>query len=128
DVADIQPIQTPAQVAQVPLETDGKLITIGQVATVTWGYPPPTGDAVVDGGHGLMMVVEKFPGANTLQVTTGVEQALATLAPGLHGIHVDTSIFRQAAFIETAIHNLSLSVILGCILVAFVLLAFLFQW
>jgi len=51
DMADIQPIQTPAQVAQVPLETgNGKLITVGQVATVTWGYPPPTGDAVVDGG------------------------------------------------------------------------------
>ena len=129
DVADIQPIQSPAQVAQVPLETgNGKLITIGQVATVTWGYPPPTGDAVVDGGHGLMMVVEKFPGANTLQVTRGVEQALATLAPGLRDIHVDTAIFRQASFIETAIHNLSLSVLLGCILVAFVLLAFLFQW
>jgi CzcA family heavy metal efflux pump len=129
DVADLQPIQTPAQVAQVPLETgNGKLITIGQVATVTWGYPVPTGDAVVNGGHGLMMVVEKFPGANTLQVTRGVEQALATLAPGLHGIHVDTAIFRQASFIETAIHNLSLSVIIGCILVAFVLLAFLFQW
>jgi CzcA family heavy metal efflux pump len=129
DVADIQPIQFPAQVAQVPLETgNGKLITIGQVATVTWGYPVPTGDAVVNGGHGLMMVVEKFPGANTLQVTRGVEAALATLAPGLRGVHVDSGIFRQAAFIQTAIHNLSLSVILGCILVVFVLLAFLFQW
>jgi CzcA family heavy metal efflux pump len=129
DVADIQPIHDPAQVAQVPLETgDGKMVTIGQVARVTWGYPVPTGDAVVNGGHGLMMVVEKFPGANTLQVTRGVEQALATLAPGLRGIKVDPDIFRQAAFIETAIHNLSLSVILGCILVVFVLIAFLFQW
>jgi CzcA family heavy metal efflux pump len=129
DIASTQPIQTPAQLAQVPLETsDGKLITIGQVATVTWGYPIPTGDAVVDGGRGLMMVVEKFPGANTLQVTRSVDQALAELAPGLHGIHVDSSIFRQAAFIETAIHNLGLSVLLGCILVVFVLLAFLFQW
>jgi len=129
DVTDIQPIHTPAQMAQVPLETDGgKLITIGQVATVAWGYPTPTGDAVVDGGRGLMMVVEKFPGANTLQVTKGVDQALAQLAPGLRGVHVDSGIFRQAAFIQTAIHNLSLSVILGCILVVFVLLAFLFQW
>jgi len=129
DVADVQPIHTPAQLAQVPLQTSGgQLITIGQVATVTWGYPTPTGAAVVDGGPGLMMVVEKFPGANTLQVTRGVDQALAELAPGLRGIHVDSSIFRQAAFIETAIHNLGLSVILGCILVVFVLLAFLFQW
>jgi CzcA family heavy metal efflux pump len=129
DVAGIQPIHTPAQVAQVPLETgDGKLITIGQVARVVWGYPTPTGNAVVGGGPGLMMVVEKFPGANTLQVTRGVDQALAELAPGLRGIRVDPDIFRQASFIETAIHNLGLSVILGCILVVFVLLAFLFQW
>ncbi len=129
DVADVQPIHTPAQLAQVPLETSGgQLITIGQVAKVTWGYPTPTGAAVVDGGPGLMMVVEKFPGANTLQVTRGIDQALAELAPGLRGIHVDSAIFRQATFIETAIHNLGLSVILGCILVVFVLLAFLFQW
>ena len=128
DVANIQPIRTPSQMAEVPLETgNGKLITIGQVATVAWGYPTPTGDALVDGGHGLMMVVEKFPGANTLQVTRGVEAALAALAPGLHGVHVDAGIFRQAAFIQTAIGNLGLSVILGCILVVFVLLAFLFQ-
>jgi CzcA family heavy metal efflux pump len=129
DVADIQPIHTPAQLAQVPLETSsGKLITIGRVATVTWGYPTPGGAAVVDGGPGLMMVVEKFPGANTLDVTRGVDQALAQLAPGLRGIHLDPNIFRQASFIETAIHNLGLSVIIGCILVVFVLLAFLFQW
>ena len=129
DVADTQPIHTPTQMAQVPLQTSaGKLIRIGQVAKVVWGYPTPTGDAVVDGGPGLMMVVEKFPGANTLQVTKGVDQALAELAPGLRGIHVDSGIFRQAAFIETAIHNLGLSVLLGCILVVFVLLAFLFQW
>jgi Cu/Ag efflux pump CusA len=129
DVAGIQPITTPGQLAQVPLETDGgKVITVGQVARVAWGNPTPTGDAVVHGGHGLMMVVEKFPGANTLQVTRAVDQALAALAPGLRGIHVDSQIFRQAAFIDTAIHNLSLSVILGCILVVFVLLTFLFQW
>ncbi len=129
DVTDVQPIHTPAQMAQVPLETgSGTLITIGQVATVAWGYPTPTGDAVVDGGHGLMMVLEKFPGANTLDVTRGVDQALAQLAPGLRGINVDSGIFRQAAFIQTAIGNLGQSVILGCILVVFVLLAFLFQW
>src|SRR5690349_8023327 len=44
DVANIQPIQSPAQMAQVPLETgNGKLITIGQVATVAWDYPTRPG-------------------------------------------------------------------------------------
>ncbi|HEX3493478.1 MAG TPA: efflux RND transporter permease subunit [Streptosporangiaceae bacterium] len=129
DVRNIQPIQTPRQMAQVPLvKTGNQILRLGQVAHVVWGSPPLTGDAVINGGPGLMIVVEKFPGANTLQVTRNVERALAEMAPGLHGIRIDSHIFRQATFIETAIHNLSLSVILGCILVVFVLIAFLFQW
>ena len=35
-----------------------------------------------------MLVVEKFPGANTLEVTQGVEDALEKLKPGLAG-HAD---------------------------------------
>jgi CzcA family heavy metal efflux pump len=126
---DFQPIATPAQLAQVPISITGnKVLNLGDVADVTWGYPPLTGDAVINGRPGLMMVIEKFPGANTLDVTNGISKALAAMQPGLPGIHVDSEIFRQANFIETAIHNLSQSVILGCILVVFVLLMFLFQW
>jgi CzcA family heavy metal efflux pump len=128
-VHDIQPIATPRQLAQVPLSVTGdKVLTLGDVADVTWGYPPLIGDAVIDGGPGLMLVIEKFPGANTIDVTNGIDHALAAMRPGMRGIHVDSQIFRQATFIETAIHNLSQSVILGCVLVVFVLLMFLFQW
>jgi CzcA family heavy metal efflux pump len=126
---DLQPIKTPAQMAAVPVTRYGNgFIRIGQLANVVWGYAPLIGDAVIDGKPGEMIVIEKFPGANTLQVTNGVLAALKQLAPGLKGITVDTNIFRQASFIELAIHNLSLSVLLGCILVVFVLFAFLFQW
>ena len=136
----IQPITTPAQMALVPLAqlsgtpakgspaAAGKVPLIGQVATVTWGYPPLTGDAVIDGSQGEMMVIEKFPGANTLAVTKGIDAALANLKPALRGITVNSRIFRQATFIETAIGNLSQSVLIGCVLVIFVLIAFLFQW
>ena len=92
------------------------------------GAPPLIGDAVINGGPGLLLVVEKFPGANTLQVTHDVDQALAAMAPGLRGIQIDSHIFRQASFIRTAISNLAFAVLLGCILVVFVLIAFLFQW
>jgi hypothetical protein len=44
---------------------------------------------------GLLMVVEKFPGMNTLDVTEDVEAALNELAPGLRGRGVNpTSIVR----------------------------------
>jgi CzcA family heavy metal efflux pump len=129
DIYNVQPIHLARQMATVPLAVqNGKFVTIGDVADVTYGFPPLAGDAVINGGPGLMMVIEKFPGANTLDVTNGIQQALAQLQPGLPGVTVDSHIFRQATFIDTAIHNLTLAVIIGCILVVFVLIAFLFQW
>jgi CzcA family heavy metal efflux pump len=128
-IYNVQPIHLATQMAHVPMAADnGKFVQIGDVADVTYGFPPLAGDAVINGGPGLMLVIEKFPGANTIDVTNGVQQALAQLQPGLPGITVDSKIFRQATFIGMAIHNLTLAVILGCILVVFVLIAFLFQW
>ncbi len=129
DVNDVQAITTPQQLADVPLAKRGKrTLTIGDVARVVYMNPPLIGDAVIDAGSGLMLVVEKFPGANTIDVTNGIDQALRELQPGLPGIHFDSHIFRQATFIHTAIDNLGTAVLLGCILVVFVLIAFLFEW
>jgi len=129
DVHNIQPITTPQQLAQVPISVkNNQLLNLGDVSDVTWGYPPLIGDAVINGGPGLMLVVEKFPGANTLDVTNGIDKALSAMAPSMPGVQINNQIFRQASFIQIAIHNLSQSVLLGCILVVFVLLMFLFQW
>jgi CzcA family heavy metal efflux pump len=129
DVHNIQPITTPRQLARVPLSVkQGKILNLGDVSDVTWGYPPLIGDAVINGGPGLMLVVEKFPGANTLEVTSGIDKALSAMAPSMPGVHINNQVFRQASFIQIAIHNLSQSVLIGCILVVFVLLMFLFQW
>lgn len=91
-----------------------ELARLSNVADVTWGYPPLIGDAVIDSGPGLMLVVEKFPGANTLDVTNGIDKALAAMAPATPGVTINNQIFRQASFIQIAIHNLSQSVLLGC--------------
>jgi CzcA family heavy metal efflux pump len=128
-VRNVQVITTPQQLAAVPVARRGShTLTLGQVANVVYGHPPLIGDAVVNAGNGLMLVIEKFPGANTLDVTRGIDKALAALAPGLPGVHIDSHIFRQSSFIHTAVSNLSFAVLLGCILVVFVLIAFLFEW
>jgi CzcA family heavy metal efflux pump len=124
-----QVIRTPQQLANVPVAKRGsQTLTIGDVARVRYGASPLIGTAVVGGGPGIMLVIEKFPGANTIDVTKGILKAFKELQPGLPGIHINTHIFRQANFIHTAIHNLSFAVVLGSILVVFVLMAFLFQW
>ncbi|HMC63905.1 MAG TPA: efflux RND transporter permease subunit, partial [Gemmataceae bacterium] len=111
-------------VAQRP----GKPLLLGQVATLTTGNPPPIGEGVINDELGLLIVVEKFPWANTLQVTRDVEAAVESLKPGLPGVEITTRIFRPATFIEQALGNLRVAMLIGCVLVALILIAFLFEW
>jgi CzcA family heavy metal efflux pump len=122
-------IKSPADLAKIPVvEQNGKPLLLGDVADVKEDHQPLIGDAVIRGGPGLMLVVEKLPWANTLDVTTGVEDALKRLQPGLSGISIDPAIFRPASFIETAVDNLSRALLLGCLFVVLVLGLFLFEW
>ncbi|MFO0844602.1 MAG: efflux RND transporter permease subunit [Gemmataceae bacterium] len=101
---------------------------LGEVATVRFGSPPPIGDAIINDGPGLLLIVEKQPEGNTLEVTRRVEAALRELEPGLVGVEMDPTIFRPATFIERAIENLGHALVVGCGLVVVILLAFLFDW
>jgi CzcA family heavy metal efflux pump len=125
----VTPIVRPSDLAQVPVaERGGRQLRLGDVAKVVYGPQPLIGDAVVNDGRGLLLVVEKLQGANTLEVTKGVEDALADLRPGLPGVQIDSTIFRPAGFVEIAIHNLKIALLIGCLLVILVLVAFLFEW
>src|ERR671920_184415 len=101
---------------------------LDDVANVKWDSQPLIGDAVVNDGRGLLLVVQKFPNANTLEVTQGVEEAIDDMRPGLPGMEVDTTIFRPATFIELALANLTKALLLGILLVILILAAFLFEW
>jgi Cu/Ag efflux pump CusA len=147
-VRHILPTVTPGQLARVPIEgtatenlqgseggprygpaprRNGKSLRLGDVSHVVEGHPPLIGDAVAGNGD-MLVVVEKFPGANTLQVTHDVKDALNDMKPGLAGMKVDTSIFQPADYIEKSIDNLTLAVILASLLLALVLFAFMFAW
>jgi Cu/Ag efflux pump CusA len=75
-----------------------------------------------------MLIVEKLPWANTLDVTKGVENALAALKPGLGDLQIDSKIFRPADFIETALHNLGRALLFGSLLMVVMLFFFLWEW
>ena len=125
----VLPIVTPSDLAKVPITSDsGKRLRLSDVATVKQGHQPLIGDAVINDGPGLMLIVEKLPWGNTLDVTRGVEEAIDQMRPGLSGIDIDTTIFRPATFVETAIDNLTEALLLGAILVVLVLAFFLFEW
>ena len=125
------PVLTVEQLAEVPIALKTRRPNpprLGDVGGVVWDTWPMVGDAVINDERGLMMIVEKLPWANTLDVTRGIEEAIAALRPGLPGVEIDSTIFRPATFIETSMHNLTLALIIGSLLVVLILGAFLFEW
>jgi Cu/Ag efflux pump CusA len=128
-IRNVLPVVTPGDLAQSPVtRTAGKTVRIGDVATVAERHQPLIGDAIIGGGPGLMLIVEKLPWANTMQLTADVERAIQELKPGLQGINFDTKVFQQAHFIKQAISNLTQALVLGFILVVVILALFLFEW
>ena len=128
-VSHVQPITGPQELAQVPvLRRGGKTLRLSDVATVKEAAQPVWGDGVVNDGPGLLLIVQKYQGANTMEVTRGVEEAIAQLKPGLPGLEIDTSIFRPATFIEQSIENLTTALLVGIGLVILIIAAFLFEF
>ena len=126
EIRHVLPLSRPEDLARVSLE--GSSLRLGDVANVVEGHPPLIGDALLANGPGLLFVVEKLPGANTLAVARGIEAALAELQPGLPGIQMDPSIFRAASFIETGFGNLNKAMIVAAVLGALVLAILLYDW
>ena len=126
-VQHISPISTPRQLAAVPVQDSGKL-RLGDVANVIEDHQPLIGDAVSNGHPSLFLVIEKFPGADTLKVTRDVEAAMADMAPGLKGIAIDTQGYRPASFIEAALRNAGWAALIGFMLLIALLLAMFGSW
>jgi Cu/Ag efflux pump CusA len=90
-------------------------LRIGDVAKVTEDDQPLIGDASLDGAPSLMLVVERFPDANTAQVTHDVDEALDAMAPGLSGIDLDANVFRPASYMTAALRHLGVAGLIGAL-------------
>jgi CzcA family heavy metal efflux pump len=121
---------TPEQIAgTVLVHRNGANVTLGQVCRVADAPAPSIGGASVRGQPSLMLMISSQYEANTLEVTRGLDQALADLRPALasQGIALDTNIFRPADFIQTALRNVRSSLLVGALLIVVVLFLFLFN-
>ena len=124
----IEKIADPDALGRVPVEDSGGRLRLSDVSNVRVDHQPLIGDAVVNGGEGLILVVEKFPGADTAEVTDGLEDALEELRPGLATLDMDTTAFEPASFIDEAMDNLALVGLIGGALLLLLLLAIRFRW
>lgn len=128
-VAHVTSIHSPEDLEHIPVALrNGSPLTLGEVADLQEGFPPPIGDAIINDEPGLLLIVEKQPWGNTLEVTHKVEAALAALRPGLTDLEIDATIFRPATFIEMSLANLNRAMLIGCVLVILVLAFFLNDW
>lgn len=125
-VQHLQPISTPAQLSQVSIEGTDK--TLGDVASILENHQPVIGDAVVDDGKGVVLIVEKFPWSDTVKVTRDVEATLDTLKRGLPDIEIDATVFRPASFLEASHRSISSAVLFGLGLAALCVFVFSRSW
>jgi Cu/Ag efflux pump CusA len=108
---------------------NGVPITIGNVAQVVFGGEIKRGDGAFAMKNAVIGTISKAYGADTSTTTEKVEKVLAEIKQRLPtGVQMDTQVFRQANFIEAAIHNLNVSLLQGALIVIGVLFLFLMNW
>ena len=101
----------PSSLGKVPVEDTGGRLELADVRDVNVDHQPLIGDAVVNDGTGLLLVVEKFPGANTARGHQRRRARAREASPRAAGLQTDTAVFRPADFLEDALNNLTLTLI-----------------
>ena len=110
-------------------DTDGAVVTLGDVAKVAQASAPAVGAASIAGRPGVVIIVQEQYRADTLAVTRALEARLDALKPAFAAEAIDyhSDLFRPANFIQTALAHLRLALAIGAVLVVAVLFLFLFS-
>ncbi|MDD4885485.1 MAG: efflux RND transporter permease subunit, partial [Thiomonas sp.] len=105
-------------------------ITLGDVARVGYAALPAIGGASISGQPAVILKIQESYGANTLQVTRGVQAVLQRHRAALaaQGITLHANLFRPADFITIAMRNVRDSLLLGALLVVLVIALTLLDW
>ena len=76
-------MSNPTPLANVPFpgQSGATQLYLKDVAEVVVDHQPMVGDGIVNDGPGLLLIVEKFPWGNTLQVTRESRRPSMRFAP-----------------------------------------------
>ncbi len=120
-------VQSLEDIANSVVTIRGELpVLIRDVAGVKIGPAIKFGDGSANAEPAVIIMVQKQPNANTLDLTERIEQTINEIQQTLPaGVLINTNIFRQADFIRVAIDNVIESLRDGAILVIVVLFVFL---
>ncbi len=109
---------------------DGVSITLGDVATIEYGAKPAFGKAAILGEEGVVLMVIGQYGANTLNVSNAVEEAINGLDKifAANEIKLHPTLFRPANYIERSVSSITGHLFIGGLFVIAVLVVFLFNF
>jgi CzcA family heavy metal efflux pump len=122
---------TAVQLARTVLvHHNGANVTLGDVARVADAPAPLIGAASIKRKPGVLLIIDGAYGSNTLEITQGIDKALADLRSSLdaQGVSIHPEVLRAADFIDVALHNVRDSLLIGAVLVIVVLFLFLFNF
>jgi nickel/cobalt tolerance cation efflux system protein len=106
----------------------GRPILLEDVAEVKTGAALKRGDASFNGKPAVVLMINKQPDVDTPTVTKGVEEVMESLKPTFPPDVEIARTFRQANFIDSAIGNVSKSLIGGIVIVSIIMFLFLMNW
>ena len=117
----------PADIGSSVIKTrNERPVKISDVAQVKISHPDQVGDAYLDGKEAVILTILKQPDVNTLELTRQVEEALNELEATLpESLEINSRIFRQADFIQTAVSNVFRVLLEGGLFVMLILFLFL---
>ena len=104
------------------------VVTIGDIAEVTYEDAPVTTIARTNGQESLAVSIVKTPDGNSVAVSSGVQKLIPDLEEALGGGVTVTTIFDQAPFIEKSIKDLTTEGLLGLTFAVLIILVFLLSF
>lgn len=114
-----------AALSAIPSVPTIKVLSIEEVADVSYEYAPITSFSRTNGLDSLGIQITKTQDGNTVAVSKGVESKIDELKEKLGGNVEITPVFDQAPFVEKSLENLSVEGALGLTFAIFVILVFL---
>lgn len=120
-------VRTPEDVGEtLVVQRGSEAVLVRHLGEVRMGAALKRGEGSYGGTPAVIVGIQKQPGANTLELTGRIDRELDEIARALPpGLTVQRNIFRQAEFIEVAVHNVLAALRDGVILVLLIVLAFL---
>ena len=123
-------VETVEQIESLPLisqnpQPGASVVTIGDVADVSYEDAPITSIARTNGRESLAVSFTKTPDGNSVAVSNGVQDLVPELEAALGGNVSVVTTFDQAPFIEKSIKDLTVEGLLGLTFAVIVILVFL---